>query len=178
MTNDLTSLLFAVVQDSVDAGASYIRIALDEPIAGVQLSLTAADNRSCSRCCGSAVEQSDRFLQLQQAAKWTGGTCAVRVSPAFGVTIDSAFFLEHPLCPPLGNIAQAVAEFVGRNPSIHLQYQRSVAGHSFQLDTIALSEALLALPLDHPEALAYLQAKLNQQEQKLWNFLDQSEPGV
>ena len=154
MMGELSLHLLDIVQNSIEAGAARIEIALEEDAAAGTLCLSIEDDGR-----GMTGEQlsraDDPFYTtrttrrigmglpfLKMAAQLTGGGMRVRSAPGKGTKIEAEFFTKSIDMPPAGDLEETLVLLVATNPALDFAYTRSRDGRSFSLDTRALRGVL------------------------------------
>ncbi len=136
-----------VVENSVMAGASEIRIGINEDTEKDLLSIEIEDN-------GSGMDQEtvkkvlDPFYTtrttrrvglglplLAQAARETGGGIEVSSEVGRGTRIRASFQYSHIDRKPLGDMEETLVTLIAGHPEIHFVYEHRDGETSFRLDT-------------------------------------------
>ena len=171
---DLSLHLLDVAKNSMTAGAENVSITLDET--GGWLTITIADDGR-----GMAPEflaqVTDPFTTtrttrkvglglplLRLTAEQTGGSLDIASTVGVGTTVTARFDRRHLDCPPLGDMAGAVALLIQGNPDVELTYRHTTPRGEAALATAELREILGDVPLSEPEVFAWIQDYLTEQE--------------
>lgn len=172
---DLSLHLLDVAKNSMTAGAENVSITLDEAHGG-WLTITIADDGR-----GMAPEflaqVTDPFTTtrttrkvglglplLRLTAEQTGGSLDIASTVGVGTTVTARFDRRHLDCPPLGDMAGAVALLIQGNPDVELTYRHTTPRGEAALATAELREILGDVPLSEPEVFAWIQDYLTEQE--------------
>lgn len=141
-----------VVENSVNAAASEVRIRVTEDIEKDLLSVEIEDN-------GRGMDRStvDKVLDpfyttgttrrvglglplLAQAARETGGDVEISSEPGRGTRIKACFRHSHIDRKPLGSMAETLATLIAGHPEIHFTYEQQDDETSFRLDSNEMRE--------------------------------------
>ncbi len=136
-----------VVENSVMAGASKIRISINEDTEKDLLSIEIEDNGS-----GMDEETVKKVLDpfyttrttrrvglglplLAQAARETGGDIEVNSEVGKGTEIRASFQHSHIDRKPLGDMEETLVTLIAGHPEIHFVYEHRDGETRFRLDT-------------------------------------------
>ncbi len=165
---ELALHILDIVENSVRAGATLVRILIRENRAKDLFLMRITDNGS-----GMTPEERQRALDpfyttkkvrrvglglpmLSDAADRTGGKMTLRSKPGTGTVVEAAFGLSHIDRQPMGNIVSTLITIIVGNPGIDLLYRHEVDGRSYLLDTKEIKKELEDVPLNHPEVTGFL----------------------
>ena len=129
---ELALHILDIVENSVRAGATLVRILIRENRAKDLFLMRITDNGS-----GMTPEERQRALDpfyttkkvrrvglglpmLSDAADRTGGRMTLRSKPETGTVVEAAFGLSHIDRQPMGNIASTLITIIVGNPGIDL----------------------------------------------------------
>ena len=172
---ELSLHLLDVAKNSMVAGARNVSITLDETADG-WLAITIADDGR-----GMAPEflaqVTDPFTTtrttrkvglglplLRLTAEQTGGSLSIESAVGVGTTVTARFQRRHLDCPPLGDMAGAVALLIQGSPDIELTYRHTTPKGEAALSTAELRDILGGISLAEPEVFAWIQDYLIEQE--------------
>ena len=173
---ELSLHLLDVAKNSTVAGAKNVSITLEETAEG-WLTISIADNGR-----GMAPEflaqVTDPFTTtrttrkvglglplLRLTAEQTGGSLDIQSTEGVGTTVTARFQRRHLDCPPLGDLAGAVALLIQGSPDVELTYRHATPKGEAALSTAELREILGDdIPLSEPEVFAWIQDYLTEQE--------------
>lgn len=136
-----------IAQNSVRAGASEIRITLNESVAADSLILTISDNGR-----GMDPETRNRAADpwftsrktrkvglglplLEMNASLSGGRMAIDSAPGQGTTVTASFVYSHLDRPPLGDVSGTIALLIFSNPEINIAYSHLCDGTEWSIST-------------------------------------------
>lgn len=132
---DLSLHILDIVENSIAASASRIKILIAEDTPGDSLSLQITDNGR-GMDAEARKQALDPFFTtgstrrvglglplLAQAARESGGTLEVTSQPGRGTTVKAVFQLSHPDRKPLGDIAETLRTILVGRPELDLQFE-------------------------------------------------------
>lgn len=157
-----------VAENSVYAGATFIKIIVDENPAEDFLSVTIADNG-----CGLSEEQiklvTDPFYTtrttrkvglgipfFKQAAELTGGSFEIRSTVGKGTIVFARFVRSSIDRMPLGSINETVCTLVQCNPKIDFLYTRRLGNREISFDTHEFRRILDGIELSDPRVSQFI----------------------
>jgi anti-sigma regulatory factor (Ser/Thr protein kinase) len=169
---ELALHILDLVTNSIEAGASWVIIGVDEDIKADRLVITVEDNgRGMEKDLVQRV--TDPFVTtrttrkvglglplLEAAATASGGGMTIDSEKGRGTRVTATFQRSHIDRAPLGNLARTVAVVVAGNPGVRLTYRHSVDGRHFTLDTADLQERLGDVPVTNPTVLTWIEGYL------------------
>ena len=174
---DVSLNILDIVQNSIKAGASLIRVALVEQD-GV-LRITIEDNGS-GMAPELAARVTDPFVTTRdtrsvglglpfyrQAAEQTGGSLELVSELGKGTTVTAVFHTGHIDAPPLGDMPATVQTLIQGSPEIDFDYLHERDGKTSALDTRFLREQLDGVPLSEPDVLQWIYEFLQESEKEL-----------
>jgi predicted metal-dependent phosphoesterase TrpH/anti-sigma regulatory factor (Ser/Thr protein kinase) len=153
---DLSLHILDIVENSIAASASRVRIVIEEDTRTDRLSLEIRDNGR-----GMDAEARKKALDpffttrttrrvglglslLAQAARESGGRLELDSQPGRGTTVRAVFQLSHPDRKPLGDVAETLRTILCGQPELDLEFQ-------YKKDS-KLIAALGGDPPDHEES--------------------------
>ena len=173
---ELSLHLLDVAKNSVAAGAEHISITLDEDQDGWLTIAIADDGRGMEPEFLARVTdpftttRTTRKVGLglplyRMTAEQTGGSLDIRSEVGKGTAITARFQRRHLDCPPLGDLAGAVALLIQGSPDIELTYRHTTPKGEAALSTAELRDILGDdISLAEPEVFAWIQDYLTEQE--------------
>lgn len=173
---ELSLHLLDVAKNSTAAGAKNVSITLDETAEGWLTIAIADDGRGMAP--EFLAQVTDPFTTtrttrkvglglplLRLAAEQTGGSLSIDSNLGVGTTVAARFQRRHLDCPPLGDLAGAVALLIQGNPEIKLTYRHTTPKGEAALSTAELRDILGDdISLAEPEVFAWIQDYLTEQE--------------
>lgn len=163
-----------IVQNSVNAGATIIRITIKVDNLEDKLTITVEDN-------GHGMDEEtvkkviDPFFTsrktrkvglgiplLQAAAKRCGGDFIIESQPLKGTKVRAWFINSHIDRAPLGNIYDTMIGLIACNESIRFVYTHIFDGKDFVMDTGEITEKLGEVPITTPDVLDWIKCYLTE----------------
>ena len=170
---DLAMHILDILQNSVIAGATLVKLQIDEdPSQDIYL-LKFIDNGK-----GMDVEMvqhvTDPFFTtrttrrvglglplLKQNAERTGGCMTIHSQPGKGTEVEAIFSFKHIDRLPTGDIAGTLALTVSSYASIDFIYTHTTPEGSFIFDTFEIKETLGDLPISNPQVISFMKDLIN-----------------
>jgi anti-sigma regulatory factor (Ser/Thr protein kinase) len=157
-----------IVENSVAAGASEIRIFVDEDTGSNRLSVTVEDDGK-----GMSPEQlksvTDPFYTTRTTRRvglgvplfkmhceMTGGSFSISSEPGKGTRVNAVFNTSHIDAMPLGNIDETIFIIVTQHKNINIVYERTKDSGKFHLDTKELRAILGDISFKEPEIALFI----------------------
>lgn len=157
-----------IVQNSVKAGATLIRVTVDENVRDNFLTVTVADNG-----CGMTGDQLEAVTNpffttrttrkvglgvplFKMAAEMAGGGLTVRSEVGAGTEIEAKFTYDHVDRMPLGDIVETMVSVIQCNEDIDFIYTHLYNGRRFVMDTREIRRILADVPLDTEDVVFFL----------------------
>ena len=174
---DLSLHVLDVARNSVSAGAKSLQLELIEADGMRTITLTDDGGGMPS---GLLAAVTDPFTTtrttrkvglglplLRLAAEQTGGSLSVESRQGQGTKVTAVFDAAHIDCPPLGDMAGAVALIVQGAPHMEVRYVRTGQSGTVLFDTREMRSVLGPdVSLGEPEIIAWIQDYLNELEQR------------
>jgi hypothetical protein len=166
---DLSLHILDIGENSIAAGATKIKIKINEDIKGNKLVLEIEDNGK-----GLDEEMQQKVLDpfyttkkngevglgipmLAHSAREAEGNLKIKSQVGKGTTITAEFVYDHIDRKPLGAIADTIIALItGRGMDIDIVYEHCRNGDGFQLDTREIKQELQDVPITNPEVLNLL----------------------
>ncbi len=157
-----------IVQNSIRAEASYIKILVDEDIVNNRLTFSVSDDG-----CGMSEEMlrtvRDPFTtsrttrkvglgipMLLQTCRMCNGDLTLDSELGKGTTITATMDYDNIDRPPMGDMANSLYILIVANPSMDFYYRHKINEHEFELDTKEIREVLGDVPLNAPDVCQWL----------------------
>jgi hypothetical protein len=169
---DLSLHILDVAENGITAGATLIRIMVEEDPAADSLTITIEDNGR-----GMAPELLAKVLDpfvttrttrkvglglslFQQSARMAGGDLSIYSAPGAGTKVSVSMKHGHIDRRPMGNMAETLITLIEGNPNVDFVYIHRKAGKKFRFDTRELRVELEELPVNQPEVVALIQRSI------------------
>jgi len=166
--NDLSLHIIDIIQNSLSAGASLIKLTVGEKSSENLLFIEIEDNGK-----GMTPEQvnslDDPFFTsrttrrvgmgiplFRDSARQSGGSLVVTSQPGKGTKVIATFELNNIDCPPLGDIANSLILMVSANPNVNFFFRYIFEENVYVFDTIEIKEILDGLPINDPSVIRML----------------------
>jgi len=148
---DLSLHILDIGENAVNAGASLIRITINENNEENTLFLKIQDNG-----VGPGLPMPAR------AAREADGNLTLRSEDGKGTTVLARFVLDHIDRKPLGNIAETLVSLIAAGGlEVDILYRHFKNGRDFLFDTRDLKKELKEVPITDPGVLKYLKEAVN-----------------
>jgi hypothetical protein len=163
------------MENSVAAGATRIKIRVDEDIADNILTIKIEDNGK-----GMDKDTLDKALDpfyttkktrrvglglsmLAQATQESEGSFDIKSQPGKGTKITAKFVYDHIDRKPLGNMAETITTCIaGSGSQTDIIYRHSRGDQEFIFDTKDIKERLNGVAIDNPEIISFLKQQLEE----------------
>lgn len=173
---ELSLNVLDIVQNSITAKATLIKIELIEDINNDILKINIFDNGK-----GMTDEQiksvTDPFYTtrttrkiglgiplFKMAAEMSGGSFKIESIVGVGTKIFTRFIHSSIDRMPVGNINETVSMLIQMNPDIDFVYTHTFNEKSYSLDTRELREQLEDVPLDTPDVIEWINDYLKEND--------------
>jgi hypothetical protein len=165
---ELALHILDVLQNAREAGATLVRLTIEEDLAADRLTIVVEDN-------GRGMDEEtlkkvlDPFFTTRTtrhvglglplfaaAAELCNGGLAVESTLGKGTRVTATFQHSHIDRAPLGHIAETLVAFLLGEPPCDLVYVHRRDGQQFTLDTREVRRELGEVPLAHPAVREWL----------------------
>lgn len=171
-----------IAQNSITAGATLVKIEVDENVTEDTLTVSIADN-GCGMSPEFVKKVTDPFTTkrttrkvglgiplFKLAAESTGGSFEIRSEVGVGTTVTAVFGYSHIDRQPLGNMAETILGMVVSHENIDFLYTHTRNGKAFSFDTAEVKKILGGVSLGEPEVYVWLSDYLTEGEEELENL--------
>jgi hypothetical protein len=165
---DLALHILDILQNSVTAGATLVKLQIDEIPERDEYLVRFIDNGKGMNA-DMVQNVTDPFFTtrttrkvglglplLKQNAERTGGNMTIQSEPGIGTEIDVMFVYRHIDRLPTGDIPGTLALTVSSYPAIDFNYTHTTPEGTFIFDTIEIKETLGELPINNPQVIAFM----------------------
>lgn len=165
---DLSMHIIDIVQNSIEAGASEVRLIITENTSTDRLVIDISDN-------GRGMDQElmakvvDPFFTtrktrriglglplLKAAAERCEGSLILDSAPGRGTTVKATFRHSHIDRAPLGNIVDSMINLIVGNPNLNIYFRHSINDREVVFDAKELREQLEDIPLNNPAVINWI----------------------
>lgn len=176
---ELSLHILDILQNSAEAGATLVELAIEEDLTSDRLTILVRDNgRGIPADTLSHVfnpfytSRKTRHVGLglpllKAAAERCEGDVTIESVMGSGTTLKATFRHSHIDRAPLGDIASTIITFM-LGQGCDLVFSHRVDGREFTLDTRAVSAALGDIPLSHPQVAQWLRTHVTESEAELY----------
>ncbi|MBI5676572.1 MAG: ATP-binding protein [Nitrospirae bacterium] len=171
---DLSLHILDIVENSITAGASNIRIKINEDTKENLLLIEISDNGR-----GMDEEMLKNALDpfhttrttrnvglgipfLADAARDTGGDISIKSAKGEGTTISAAFRHDHIDRKPLGDIGKTLIVIIASNPDIDIIFEHKKNTSEYMLDTAEIKKELDGVPINAPGVIKVIENDLKE----------------
>lgn len=162
---DLSLHLLDIAENSVNAGASRVKITVIEDAAADLLLLEVEDNgrgmseEECTRALDPfySTRQTRRIGLglpfLQEACRASGGDLTLTSAPQKGTKVRASFRLSHIDLKPMGDLALTLVTLIAGHPEIEWVYYHRRDDAEFEFNSRQFQESYPEIVINHPEVL-------------------------
>lgn len=168
MLAELSMHVMDIVQNSISAGATLVRVKIEQNYSLDTLTIEIEDNgRGMTKEEIKKVQ--DPFYTtksykkvglgiplFRQIAEHCDGSFEIQSTPGKGTLIRAKFRMSHIDLPPIGNLKDTILTLVVGKPEIDFLFEIYKDGVSFVLDTREIKRELQDVPVNHPEVIRFL----------------------
>jgi len=170
---DLSLHILDVAENSVDAGATRVEIAVKEDTENDLLSIEIKDDGK-GMDEGTMKTATDPFFTtktvrkvglglpfLKQAAEECDGSFSLASEKGKGTTVFVTFRRSHIDRKPLGDMGASIIVLLAGNPGIDILFTYKKDGYAYHLNTREIREELAEVPLNSPEVLKLIREDID-----------------
>lgn len=170
---DLSLHILDIIENSVAAGATHIKIMIDEDIAGNVLTIKIEDNgRGMDKATLAKVldpfyttKKTRRvglgLSMLAQATQESEGSFDIKSKPGEGTKVIAKFVYDHIDRKPIGNMADTITTCIaGSGSKTDILYRHSREEQEFVFDTKEIKERLNGVAINNPEIVSFLKQQI------------------
>jgi hypothetical protein len=183
MMKEISLNILDVVQNSINAKATFIQISIYADTLKDNISIFIEDNgHGMSKNQINQVEdpffttRTTRKVGLgipffKYAAISTGGDFSIQSILGKGTIVKAVFGLSHIDRMPLGDMTSTILALITSNINTDFLYTYDINGKKFVLDTREFHKILGAIPFDTPEVSTYIKEYLTENKNEIDNGL-------
>jgi hypothetical protein len=169
---DISLHILDIAENSVAAGATWVRISITEEPEKDLFTVTIEDDgkgmteefvRKATDpfCTTRATRKVGLGLSLlAQSARETGGDIVIHSVANEGTAVTALFRPSHIDMKPLGSIADTIATLIAGNTGADFLFSCRKGSRTYQLDTRELRTALEEVPINSGEVLSAVRSTL------------------
>ncbi len=169
---DLSMHIIDIVQNSLEAGATDVRLAITEDTGKDVFTIEIADNgRGMDE--ELAAKAIDPFFTtrktrriglglplLKAAAERCDGDMTLKSAPGQGTTTTASFRHSHIDRAPLGNIIDTIVNVIVGSPDLNFYFSHKIDGKEVVFDAKELRQQLEDVPLNNPAVINWVKKYL------------------
>ena len=177
---ELSLHILDLLENSVEAGASKIRLSIREDLQGDWMVIEIADDG-----CGMSKELTEQVLDpftttrktrhvglglplFREAARRCGGDLVIQSKPGEGTKVEATFRHGHIDRAPLGDMPAALLAILLSSRPVDLDYCHQAGAREFRFDSSEIRKELEGVPLSHPKVRAWIIQFLREGEASLF----------
>jgi signal transduction histidine kinase len=165
---DLSLHILDIVENSTQAGATFVEITLIEDRKLDLILLSIKDNgKGMERDLLQNVRDPFRTTRttrrvglgvslLDQATREAGGNLTISSTPGAGTEIAATFVASHIDRKPLGDLGSTMTTLILGNPEVDFVVRINADGVTAELDTREIKTALDGVSIKDPAVLSYI----------------------
>lgn len=170
---ELSLHILDLVENSIQAGARKIGIAIDETHLDTHIKITVTDN-------GRGIDPdmleviSNPFVTsrttrrvglgislFKAASQRCDGEFFIQSKKDKGTTVSATFAIDHLDRAPLGDMGATITNLIAGYPDIGIKYHHTLYEDSLTMDTAELAEGLDTMELNNPAILSRIKEMIN-----------------
>lgn len=170
---DLSLHILDIVENSITAGATLVKVAISENMKSDSLVIRIEDNG-----CGMDKERLKKALDpfyttsksrrvglglsmFAQATKEAGGDFKIKSRIGKGTIVTATFSYAHIDRKPIGNMVETLIALIATNGlNVDFYYKHKKNGRSYVFDTRQFKKELDGVTINHPEVLNFLKKEI------------------
>jgi anti-sigma regulatory factor (Ser/Thr protein kinase) len=182
MLRELALHILDLAENSLNAGATLVKIEVVEDLVADQLVISVSDNGR-GMDAETIERATDPFFTtrttrrvglglpfLKQATELCNGDLEVDSSPGKGTTVTATFQHSHINRMPLGDVPNTILGLVVGNPHADFVYRHVLNDRVFEFDTRPVKAVLGDVPLSEPEVIEYLRREISDSLAQIYNL--------
>lgn len=174
MMEELSLHILDIMENSLAAGASFLKLKIFEDPQDNRMVIELADN-------GRGMNEKERetaldpffttrttrrvglgLSLLRATAEQCGGSLTLVSQPGEGTRVVVTLELNHIDRPPLGDMGATIASILSREEPLEVYYYHQRGKEAFEFSTSRLKEHLGDIPLNLPPVLKWVQSHINE----------------
>ena len=178
---ELSLHILDVLENAVEAGASTIKVHIEEDLRADWMVIEIVDN-GCGMNPGVIERVFNPFYTtrktrhvglglplLRDAARRCEGDLELQSEPGKGTRLQVTFRRSHIDRAPLGDMPAALLAVLLSERPVDLEYSRKVGTEEFRFDSSEVRKELEDIPLTHPKVRGWILQTLQEGEASLSN---------
>jgi hypothetical protein len=176
---ELSLHILDVLENAVEAGASRIKVKIDEDIEADRMVIEIGDNGRGMDKEGAARVLDPFYTTRQTRHVWLGlpllseaarrceGDLSIDSEPGKGTTAKAIFRWSHIDRAPIGDVPTVLLAILLSEHSIDLDYSHRIGEREFRFDSSEIREELGEIPLTHPKVRGWFLQFIHEGEEGL-----------
>lgn len=185
--NELSLHILDVVQNSIKANATLIKIIINDDIVNNTYTITIEDNGHGMNA-QTLSKVSDPFFTsrttrkvglgislFKMACEMTEGTFTINSEEHKGTSVKAVFTNDHIDRAPLGDMEETLAILILNEQNIDIYYEHNINDRQYIFNTIEIKEILDGIPLHNFEVITWIKQNIKDgintlKEEQKWNL--------
>jgi Histidine kinase-, DNA gyrase B-, and HSP90-like ATPase len=171
---ELALHIMDVVENGLNAGATFIAFFVDEDRLANRLTITIRDNGRGipEKLVNDALSpffttRTTRRVGMglslfREASRRCEGSFALKSEEGKGTEVSATFRLDHIDLAPLGDMGSTLSCLIMGNSGVDFLYRHRVDDRTFQLDTREVKAELEGVDINEPDVLRYIDALIKE----------------
>jgi len=169
---ELALHILDIAENSISAGASRIRIGVEENLHTDRLKI-AIEDKGKGMDAETLAKVTDPFITsrttrkvglgipfFKAAAESSEGHFKIQSQPGHGTTVTAEFKRSHIDRMPLGDLAGTLQTLIIGTPDVHWIFDYRINDEIFEFDDEPIKEVLDGVPLSDPGVIRYIRDTL------------------
>jgi anti-sigma regulatory factor (Ser/Thr protein kinase) len=173
---ELSLHILDVLENAVEAGASAIKVHIEEDVKADRMAIEIVDNG-----CGMNPSVIDKVFDpfyttrktrhvglglplFRDAARRCEGDLDIQSEPGKGTRLRVTFRRSHIDRAPLGDMPAALLAVLLSERPVDLEYSHTIGSEEFRLDSSEIKKELEDIPLAHPKVRSWILQTLQEGE--------------
>lgn len=182
MLRELALHILDIAENSLNAGATFVKIEVIEDLVADQLVISVSDNGR-GMDAETIERATDPFFTtrttrrvglglpfLKQATELCKGDLEIDSTPGKGTTVTATFQHSHINRMPLGDLPNTILTLVVGNPQADFVYRHVLNERVFEFDTRPIKAELGDVPLSEPSVIEYLRREISDSLAQIYNL--------
>jgi anti-sigma regulatory factor (Ser/Thr protein kinase) len=177
---ELSLHILDIVQNSIRAGATSIKIIVAENLPKNSYEISIRDN-GCGMDNQTLTQITDPFFTtgkkktglgiplFKQHAEAAGGSLTIKSEKEKGTTVEAIFEHNHIDRQPMGDIAGTIIGLIRSSPEIEFIYRHSFNNKHFTINTNEIKNELKEININNLEIISFLTDMINENIEEITN---------
>jgi len=169
---DLSLHVLDVAENGISAGASVVKISIEEDLEADSLTILIEDNGK-----GMSPEFLDKVLDpfvttrttrrvglglslFEQSVVEAEGRFDIESTPGIGTKVVATMRHGHIDRKPMGDMVSTILTLIEGNPSVDFVYRHKKDAREYMFDTREIRDELGEIPLNHPQVVSLIKENI------------------